>query len=134
MKNVICIIMCFPIFLSGCASVMCGSEKTINIKSRPPGSDFTITDARGNIVIEDVTPTNTTLKRGRGWFQAADYEVTFRKEGCKQKTVPIRQGLEIGWYVGGNVLIGGLIGWVIVDPLTGAMWNIEDVSVSLQCD
>jgi len=133
MKNVICVSMCFMILLSGCASVMCGSEKTINIKSSPPGSDFTIKDAQGNTIIEDVTPTNVTLKRGRGWFQAGDYKVTFKKEGCKQRTAPIRQGLETGWYIGGNVLIGGLIGWVIVDPLTGAMYNIEDVNVSLEC-
>lgn len=134
MKNVICVTMCFAILLSGCASVMCGSEKTINIKSQPPGSDFTITNAQGNIVVEDVTPTNVTLKRGRGWFQAGDYKITFKKEGCKQMTGQIRQGLETGWYVCGNVLIGGLIGWVIVDPLTGAMYNIEDVNVSLECE
>ncbi|HUU20571.1 MAG TPA: hypothetical protein VMW72_25715 [Sedimentisphaerales bacterium] len=134
MKTAMCVTMCFSIFLSGCASVMCGSEKTVNIKSRPSGAAFTIMDAKGNTVVENVTPTNVTLKRGRGWFQAADYKVIFRKEGCKQMTVPIQQGLEAGWYVGGNILIGGLIGWIIVDPLTGAMWNIEDVNVSLRCD
>lgn len=134
MKKLICVTMCFSVFLSGCASVMCGSEKTINIKSHPPESDFTITNAQGNIIVEDVTPTNVTLKRGSGWFKAGDYKVTFKKEGCKQMTVPIHQGLEAGWYIGGNILIGGLIGWLIVDPLTGAMYSIEDVNVSLECD
>lgn len=134
MKKLICVTMCFSVFLSGCASVMCGSEKTVNIRSHPPGTDFTIKDAKGNIIVEDVAPTNVTLKRGRGWFQAADYQITFEKEGCKKLTMPISQGLETGWYIGGNVLIGGLIGWVIVDPLTGAMYTIEDVNVSLECD
>lgn len=134
MKNVICVTMCFLVFLSGCASVMCGPEKTINIKSHPLGADFTIKDARGNVVVQDVTPTNVTLKRGRGWFKAADYKVTFEKEGCKKMTVPIRQGLESGWYIAGNILIGGIIGWIIVDPATGAMYTIEDVNISLECD
>lgn len=125
--------MCITIFMSGCASVMCGSEKTINIRSSPSAS-FEIKDAYNNIVVEDIAPTNVTLKRGRGWFKAADYKITFRKEGCKQTTVPIQQGLEVGWYIGGNIIVGGLIGWLIVDPLTGAMWNIKDVNVSLQCD
>jgi hypothetical protein len=29
-----------------------------------------------------------------------------------------------GWYVG-NIVFGGLIGWLIVDPLTGAMWALD---------
>lgn len=134
MKKVICLIMCFSVFLSGCASVMCGSEKTINIKSHPSGTNFTIKDVKGNVVVKDVAPTNVTLKRGRGWFKAADYQITFEKEGCKQVTVPISQGIESGWYYAGNILVGGLIGWVIVDPLTGAMYTIEDVNVSLECN
>ena len=134
MKSTICIMLCFMVLISGCASVMCSSEKTININSQPPDSSFVITDAIGNVIVQDTTPTNVTLKRGRGWFQAADYKITFEKEGCRQMTVPIQQGLEAGWYLGGNIIIGGLIGWLIVDPLTGAMWNIEDVNVSLQCD
>ena len=134
MKKLICVTMCFSVFSSGCASVMCGSEKTVNIKSHPTGTNFTIKDAKGNVVVEDVAPTNVTLKRGGGWFKAADYKITFEKEGCKKVTVPINQGIETGWYFGGNILIGGLIGWFIVDPLTGAMYSIEDVNVSLECD
>ncbi|MEW6291598.1 MAG: hypothetical protein AB1545_17315, partial [Thermodesulfobacteriota bacterium] len=29
-----------------------------------------------------------------------------------------------GWYILGNLLFGGLIGYLIVDPATGAMWNL----------
>jgi hypothetical protein len=29
-----------------------------------------------------------------------------------------------GWYWG-NLLIGGIIGMVFVDPLTGAMWKLD---------
>jgi len=77
---------------------MCGSEKTVNISSHPPEAKFTIKDARGNVIVQDTTPTNVTLKRGRGWFQAGDYTVTFEKEGYETTTVPVRQGLETGLY------------------------------------
>lgn len=33
------------------------------------------------------------------------------------------------WYFG-NLLFGGFIGFLIVDPATGAMWKIEDTMVS----
>ena len=34
-------------------------------------------------------------------------------------------------YLFGNIPLGGLIGWVIVDPITGAMWTLEDLNVDL---
>lgn len=29
------------------------------------------------------------------------------------------------WYAVGNLFIGGLVGWLIVDPATGAMWTLD---------
>jgi hypothetical protein len=39
-----------------------------------------------------------------------------------------------GWYIGGNLVFGGLVGWLIVDPLTGAMWTIDnnDINITMQ--
>jgi hypothetical protein len=40
------------------------------------------------------------------------------------KTTQVELHTELsGWYFG-NIIFGGLIGMVIVDPLTGSMWNI----------
>ena len=30
-----------------------------------------------------------------------------------------------------NVIFGGLIGWLIIDPATGAMWTLEDEVVNV---
>ena len=39
-----------------------------------------------------------------------------------------------GWYIG-NILFGGLIGMLIVDPATGAMYNLPDrVDINLDQD
>ena len=116
---------------SGCASIICGSEKTINVTSSPIEAQFAISNAKGNVVAKGLTPTNVTLKRGSGWFKAGDYTIKLSKVGYKDTVVPIAQGIEGGWYGLGNIVFGGLIGWVIVDPLTGAMYNIKDVNVSL---
>jgi hypothetical protein len=37
--------------------------------------------------------------------------------------MPLKATLS-GWYFG-NIIFGGLIGMLAVDPATGAMWNIE---------
>ncbi|MDP2932712.1 MAG: hypothetical protein Q8N81_01105, partial [bacterium] len=54
--------------------------------------------------------------------------------GYAKTLKPIKSSIEWGWYGGGNIIIGGLIGWVIVDPLTGGMYKIEDTSVCLMAN
>ena len=117
------------VFLNGCASIMCGPEKTVSVRSTPP-SEFKIKDSNGQVIVEDTAPTNVTLRRGSGWFQAGNYTVEFEKAGYKNTTAPINQGVE-AWYGLGNIVFGGFIGWVIVDPATGAMWDIKDLHVSM---
>ena len=132
MKGLILSFLGFSLICSGCASIMCSPEKTVNITSEPPGAEFEITKPDGRSIVQGITPMNVTLKRGRGWFKAGDYTIRFVKSGYELHEVLIEQKLETGWYVGGNLVLGGLIGWLIVDPLTGAMYNINDVHVTLR--
>jgi hypothetical protein len=134
MRALICLSLCFSVFVSGCASIICGSEKTVSVNSNPSGASYAIENASGHIVDKGITPSTLSLKRGRGWFKSADYKITLSKEGCKPMTFPIRQGLNAGWYLGGNLIFGGFFGWLIIDPLTGAMWDIQNVHVNLLCD
>ncbi|HCA7379988.1 TPA: hypothetical protein MX316_006554, partial [Pseudomonas aeruginosa] len=53
------------------------------------------------------------------------------KPGHADTVVNLKSGVS-GWYWG-NILIGGLIGMLIVDPATGAMYSLPDeVSGQLQ--
>jgi len=119
---------------SGCASIMCSDHKTISIQSDPPGADFEIENRLGVIVVKDTTPQTVTLKRGSDWFKQAGYLIRFQKDGYEPLRTTINQGFEAGWYLGGNLifLIAAPVGYLIVDPLTGAMWTIEDVNVKLK--
>jgi len=58
--------------------------------------------------------------------------VTISKDGYKTQTIPVKSKPN-GWYIAGNFIFGGLIGWFIVDPLNGAMYNLspEQVNASL---
>ncbi len=118
---------------SGCASIFCGDSKTINVSSTPSKANFIIKDKVGREIATGITPTNVTLKRGSGYFQAGNYTIQFDKDGFESTKMPINQGLEAGWYLGGNIIVfGGLIGILVVDPITGAMWNIDDVHADLR--
>jgi len=37
----------------------------------------------------------------------------------------------VAWYLAGNIVFGGIAGWLIVDPLTGAMWRLSPKEVNV---
>ncbi len=86
----------------------------------------------GEKIFEGETPTTVVLKAGDGYFKKSVYNVIFyKKNGEKAKEIRLEASID-GWYVG-NIIFGGLIGILIVDPLTGAMWKLpKEVSVDLQ--
>jgi len=115
----------------GCASIVSDSTYPVNINSDPDGAEISITDEEGITVFSGVTPTTVTLKTKKAYFKGKDYTVAFKKDGYNSHSVAISRKTD-GWYAWGNILVGGLIGWLIVDPATGAMWKLEpDVSATL---
>lgn len=116
---------------AGCASIVSKSAYPVTINSQPDQAEIAITDETGKTVHTGKTPTTVTLDTKRGYFKGKDYTVKFSKEGYAEYSAPIKRGVD-GWYIAGNILFGGLIGWLIVDPLTGAMWTLpENLTVTL---
>jgi len=116
--------------LSGCASIVSDSSYPVNISSTPDQASYEIVDFKGVTVQRGTTPATVTLKSGSGSYSSARYTVKFQKEGFAEQTVQLNSSLD-GWYFG-NIIFGGLIGMLIVDPITGAMWKLpESATVSL---
>ena len=131
MKAVLAMFVVFVAVVStGCSSIVSKSEYTVAVNSSPDGSNFVITDKNGQKVHSGVTPASVTLKSSSGYFSGQTYTITFQKEGYAEKVFTVQSSLD-GWYIG-NVVFGGLIGMLIVDPATGAMYNLpKRVDVSL---
>lgn len=108
---------------SSCASIVSKSNYPITINSTPSEAKIVITDKKGQQVFTGNTPANLKLKAGSGYFGKAQYQIQFTKDGYETKTVPVHFKLD-AWYFG-NILIGGLIGMLIVDPITGAMYKLD---------
>jgi hypothetical protein len=71
------------------------------------------------------------LDTSPGYFRAANYTFTFSK-GNKVLGTRTLNAHVTGWYAG-NILIGGLVGMLIIDPLTGSMYTLpNDVAFSGQ--
>jgi len=113
----------FIFLFSSCASIVSKSVYPISINSTPSGAKIIITDKKGNEVYVGNTPATVKLQAGSGFFSKAHYQVKFIKESYETKTVPVNFKLD-GWYFG-NIIFGGLIGMLIVDPATGAMYKLD---------
>lgn len=109
--------------LTGCASIISGTTDQVSLNSTPAGADFEIADENRLLVHSGRTPSTVTLPKSDGYFDAQEYTVKFTKPGYEDQTATIGAGLN-GWYIG-NLLFGGLIGMLAVDPATGAMWTLE---------
>ena len=110
--------------LSGCATIFNGQTQAVTIKSEPEGATLAVTNAAGEKVHSGTTPATVTLKRGAGYFKSESYTVLLSKPGFADKELTIT-GTMSGWYIG-NILFGGLIGILAVDPATGAMYSFPD--------
>ena len=117
------IFMAIMFLFSSCASIVSKGSYPISINSAPSEAKIVIKDKKGIEIFSGQTPATLKLKAGSGFFGKARYQVTFSKNGYDTKTVPVEFKLD-GWYFG-NLLIGGLIGMLIVDPATGAMYKLE---------
>jgi hypothetical protein len=112
--------------LSGCASIIKGSgPEPFTVRSQPPGADVQIVAVPTNTVVAyGRTPLTAMLPKSNGFFQGAKYRVVLQMPGY-QVTEAFIDTTVSGWYVAGNLFFGGLIGWLIVDPATGAMWTLS---------
>jgi hypothetical protein len=125
MKNVLR--FCSPILCIltiGCASIVHGNSKNITIRCYPSPADVVITDEHNVEVFHGQTPPGTVrLKSGQAYFHGKNYKVTISKPGYIERTEIINSRI-VGWYWG-NFGFGGVIGLLIVDPLTGAMFTLK---------
>ncbi|WP_442969192.1 hypothetical protein [Pseudomonas sp. Q1-7] len=123
-KNLCLALALSTALLSGCASIVGDSSYPIAVSSTPGGASFEVKDSTGKVVHSGITPSTVTLKSGEGYFDGAEYTIAFKKDGYADQEVKLDSSLS-GWYWG-NILFGGLIGMLIVDPLTGAMYKLPE--------
>jgi hypothetical protein len=111
--------------ISGCATIIGDKTQLLGVTSQPGGARVSIADETGKVIFEGQTPTNVTLEKSNGsYWGGKSYVVQISKEGFETQSIPIHTHAN-GWYIAGNFIFGGLIGWFIVDPLNGAMYTLS---------
>jgi len=119
--------------ITACATILGDKTHLMNIASNPSEADINIVDEKGQAVFQGKTPTNVTLQKSDGsYWGKKSYTVNVAKPGYASQTIHVTASPN-GWYLAGNFVFGGLIGWFIVDPLNGAMYTLspQDINATL---
>lgn len=116
--------------LGACATIVGQPTQTVPISSTPSEAKIVVTDEAGTEIFAGATPTSVTLNKSTGkYWGGKNFKVTISKPGYKTQVIPITSSPN-GWYLAGNFLFGGLIGWFIVDPQNGNMYTLSPEAVA----
>jgi hypothetical protein len=137
MKRVIYSIMfcVFLSFVSGCATILSHGDKTIPIISDPEGANIEVRDKRMDKTIsKNKAPCQITFERGDGWFLKKYYNLNVTKEGYISETMEVTPTFNPLYIC--NLILGGAIGMLFVDSLTGDMWQyyVDKIDIKLYLD
>jgi hypothetical protein len=113
---------------TGCASIVSKTSYPVVVTTNPPGAMVSIVNNKGMQVFQGSSPASVRLKSGGGFFKGAEYMINISKEGYADKTVQVTSTIN-GWYFG-NLVFGGLVGMLIIDPATGAMYKLKNTQIS----
>jgi hypothetical protein len=117
--------------LVGCASFVHGETRKISVQSTPSQATVAVFAANQQQIAQAQTPAVLKLKAGAGYFHGASYRLVIAKPGFQPTEVFIKPTLN-PWYFA-NFLFGGMVGLLVIDPLSGSMWRLwpKDVKVTL---
>lgn len=109
--------------ICGCSTIVGERYNHVNIATVPSGAEYeVIRTSDSAVVAQGVTPNLVKLKSSAGYFKRGSYSVRLHKEGYEPTTVPLSAGMRGTYWA--NIILGGPIGLLIVDPASGAMWAL----------
>lgn len=120
------IIILFAGFTVSCATIMRDNSQPVPIKANVDKVDIRIINKKGETVFEGQTPTVLTLNAAEkyGYFNPEKYTVIASKNGFKTQHTIIDWHIS-GWYIVGNLIFGGLVGYLLIDPISGDMYYLD---------
>lgn len=125
MKKLWIVISLVTLMLSGCATIVGDNTQLIKVSSEPSDANISVRDETNNEIFTGKTPATITLDKSDGsYWGKKHYVLTLSKAGYVQQSVQISAHAN-GWYIAGNLVFGGFIGWFVVDPFNGKMYTLS---------
>lgn len=115
-KILVALLVCS--MLSGCASIVKGRNKNVNIMTST-GEEVEVNVVSASGMQSIVVPSVVSLKKDN-----QDITITVKETQCLRSSTSIVSSEIEPWFLG-NIITGGLFG-SSTDALTGAMWTYDD--------
>lgn len=104
--------------MTSCATIVSGSKQNVKFSSNPTSATIFIDEV-------EVGKTPFEIKLAR----KSEHSVMLKLEGYQTYQTKLTKKFN-AWFLG-NILIGGLIG-IIIDPITGAIYNLSPDEINAQ--
>jgi hypothetical protein len=120
--------------LTGCATIVGDDRASLPIKSTPSDAQILIIDETGQTAYRGRTPDQVSLSKSNGhYWGGKQFTVAISKRGYLTQRIQVDTRPN-ALYLGGNLIFGGIIGWLVVDPISGKMYDLasEGIDVTLQ--
>lgn len=117
-KTIISSSLAIALLATSCATIVSGSKQNVKFSSNPSTATIFIDEV-------EVGKTPFEIKLAR----KSEHSVMIKLEGYQTYETKLTKKFN-AWYIG-NILFGGLIG-IIIDPITGAMYNLSPDQVNAQ--
>lgn len=117
-KTIISCSLALTLLFSSCATIVSGSKQNIKFSSNPSSASIFIDEV-------EVGKTPFEIKLAR----KSEHSVMIKLDGYQTYQTNLTKQFN-AWYIG-NIFIGGLIG-LIVDPITGAIYNLSPNEINAQ--
>ena len=127
-KSFICFVL--VLLIANCASIVGSREETVTFTTNIEKANLKIRNAHNMLIYDGYAPVSLSLKKKESYFNGETYSIEVSKKGYDSVEMLLDTRLS-AWYVLGNLIFGGLIGYLIVDPATGAMWTFEKENMFL---
>jgi len=118
---------------SSCATIASDGSSALRIDSNVEGARVEVFDHEGASIYEGVTPCSLQVDHSRSFFLPAEYRVVVSCDGADPQETTVTTSID-EWYLANALVPGGLVGSLLVDPWTGAMYELDtqDVRLPLQ--
>ncbi len=114
---------------TGCATMTRDESEgqIVQFDSKPEFATIFIRDANENqLIYKGQTPVRLDLKTKHKFWRGKTYKVTVSKDGYDDVVFLLKPRASVEYGAGNAALTGlGLFGWLVVDPMSGAMWNLK---------
>ena len=121
----------FGTLFSSCATIGGSGICQIAVSSVPDSVDIQVYDKKGQLICTTTTPDTLELRTSRAYFKRAEYSIQASKEGYQSKLQPLHFELNKIYISNVYSLFFMPVGFLLVDPISGAMWLPYETDLQL---